>query len=43
LTPLLENNVTQHDKSSEDEEEEVVNYDPKKGKYIDGGKMNPKT
>ncbi len=43
FTPLLENNVTHKEEASSDSEEEVINYDPKKGKYIDGGKMNPKT
>jgi len=42
--PLLENNITQLEASDSDEEEEqVVNYDPKNGKYVDGGKLNPKT
>jgi hypothetical protein len=41
--PLLENNITILETSDSDEEEEVVNYDPKLGKYIDGGKLNPKT
>lgn len=42
--PLLENNVTtQESETSSDEEEEVINYDPAKGRYIDGGKLNPKT
>lgn len=41
--PLLENNVTESEESSDSEFEEEINYDPKKGKYIDGGKLNPKT
>ena len=45
FSPLLENNVTP-DKQSEsdtDESSSEINYDPKKGKYIDGGKLPPKT
>lgn len=42
FTPLLENNVTEEVHESEESEEEEINYDPKKGKWIDGGKMNPK-
>lgn len=42
--PLLENNVTQPETSdNEESEEETYNYDPSKGKYIDGGKMHPRT
>ena len=44
--PLLENNVTQPSKEDEAEEEEetyTYNYDPSKGKFIDGGKMHPRT
>ncbi|CDW79764.1 ribosomal rna processing protein 1 homolog b-like [Stylonychia lemnae] len=43
LEPLLENNVTVQETSDSEEEEEITNYDPKLGKYIDGGKLNPKT
>ena len=42
FTPLLENNVTTEKEESEESEEEEINYDPKKGKWVDGGKMNPK-
>jgi hypothetical protein len=42
FTPLLENNVTQSAETTESEEE-IENYDPKRGKYIDGGKLPPKT
>ncbi len=44
--PLLENNVTPDNKESEgetDDSSSEVNYDPKKGKYVDGGKLPPKT
>ena len=42
---MLENNVTPSDNESsgEDTEESEVNYDPKKGKWVDGGKLPPKT
>lgn len=48
FTPLLENNITQQSnneesENSDDEDNKVINYDPKKGKYIDGGKLPPKT
>lgn len=46
FNPLLENNITITDedtKEDEEEEEVVENYDPKKGKWIDGGKLPPKT
>ena len=43
--PLLENNVTpsKEDEGDTDESSQEINYDPKKGKYIDGGKLPPKT
>ncbi len=44
--PLLDNNVTPADESSEndtDESSSEINYDPKKGKWVDGGKLPPKT
>jgi hypothetical protein len=44
--PLLENNVTRKEESSSSSDEEetyVYNYDPSKGKYIDGGKLHPRT
>lgn len=43
LEPILENNVSLLENSEDEEEEEVINYDPKNGKYIDGGRLNPKT
>jgi len=46
FSPLLENNITPSGESSEDDTDESsseVNYDPKKGKYVDGGKLPPKT
>ena len=42
----MENNITPSGESSEDDTDESsseVNYDPKKGKYVDGGKLPPKT
>jgi hypothetical protein len=43
--PLLENNITPKGESEgeTDESSSEVNYDPKKGKWIDGGKLPPKT
>ena len=44
--PLLENNVTPDNKESDgetDDSSSEVNYDPKLGKYVDGGKLPPKT
>ena len=44
--PLLENNVTPENKESDgetDDSSSEVNYDPKLGKYVDGGKLPPKT
>ena len=45
--PLLENNVTPDNKDSSegetDDSSSEINYDPKKGKYVDGGKLPPKT
>lgn len=41
--PLLENNVTNHAESSDSEDETTGFYDHAKGKFIDGGKMNPRT
>ena len=45
FAPLLENNVTQsHENEKEEEEEdEVINYDPQRGKWVDGGKLHPRT
>lgn len=44
LIPLLENNVTvNHESEKEEEEEEEINYDPKRGKWVDGGKLHPRT
>lgn len=46
FTPLLDNNVTPVDENSENETDESstdINYDPKKGKWVDGGKLPPKT
>lgn len=43
--PLLENNVTPENKESDgetDDSSSEVNYDPKLGKYVDGGKLPPK-
>ena len=43
--PLLENNVTPEgaNESDTDESSSEINYDPKKGKWVDGGKLHPKT
>jgi Nucleolar protein,Nop52 len=44
--PILENNVTQSESENEgdtDESSSEINYDPRKGKYVDGGRLNPKT
>lgn len=43
--PLLENNVTEEEKSDESQEEdyENINYDPQLGKWVDGGKLHPRT
>lgn len=48
FAPLLENNVTpmesdQRQEDDTDESSSEINYDPKKGKYVDGGKLPPKT
>ena len=45
--PVLENNVTPSNEDEGDEDTEdsssEINYDPKKGKWVDGGKLHPKT
>jgi hypothetical protein len=46
--PLLDNNVTPENKSSDENETDdsssEINYDPQKGtKWVDGGKLPPKT
>ena len=45
--PLLENNVTPENKEGSegetDDSSSEINYDPKRGKWVDGGKINPKT
>jgi hypothetical protein len=45
--PLLENNVTPDNKDSSegetDDSSSEINYDPKLGKYVDGGQLPPKT
>lgn len=43
--PLLENNVTTHPDSSDSEDENggYANYDYVNKKFLDGGKMNPRT
>lgn len=45
--PILENNVTPEAQQAENEDTDdssaEVNYDPKKGKWVDGGKLPPKT
>jgi len=44
--PLLENNVTssqESEKEDESEEEEEINYDKNRGKWVDGGKLHPRT
>ncbi len=46
FSPLLENNITPENASSEDDTDDSsseINYDPKLGKYVDGGKLPPKT
>jgi hypothetical protein len=43
FTPLLENNVTNIENETESEEDEIENYDRTKGKWVDGGKLPPKT
>ena len=45
FAPLLENNVTPEEKEQEDTDDSSaeINYDPKKGKWVDGGKLPPKT
>jgi hypothetical protein len=45
FSPLLENNVTPEGQSEGDTDDSSseINYDPKKGKFIDGGKLPPKT
>lgn len=42
--PLLENNVTEEVKSESSEEDyDNINYDPNLGKWVDGGKLHPRT
>jgi hypothetical protein len=45
--PLLENNVTPDNKSDGEEDTDdsssEINYDPKRGRWVDGGKLHPKT
>ena len=43
--PLLENNVTvtEEPKSESSDSDEEINYDPAKGKWVDGGKLHPRT
>jgi ribosomal RNA-processing protein 1 len=47
FAPMLENNVTPTGDTSSNEDtddgSQEVNYDPKKGKWVDGGKLPPKT
>lgn len=44
FTPLLENNVTSlAELDTAEEEDEHPLYDTKKGRWRDGGKLNPKT
>jgi hypothetical protein len=47
FSPILENNITiLNDEDSENKDEdqnEEINYDPKLGKWVDGGKLPPKT
>jgi hypothetical protein len=46
FSPLLENNITPDDASKEDDTDDSspeINYDPKRGKWVDGGKLPPKT
>ena len=48
FSPLMENNITpQGDGNSAsddtDDSSSEINYDPKKGKWVDGGKLPPKT
>lgn len=48
FSPLLENNITPEAKGSDDEDTDEssteINYDPKLGKkWVDGGKLHPKT
>jgi hypothetical protein len=46
FSPLLDNNITPENKSDEedtDDSSSEINYDPKLGKWVDGGKLHPKT
>ena len=46
FAPILDNNITPEGDKSDDETDDSsseINYDPKRGKWVDGGKLHPKT